>query len=156
MNPLMRLTGFTQGSVASGPTSFANFLRTQAKLVQSVVDDLTPATVNWLDVITDSGNFGNNSAQVTGINDVLALRLTWTPAKSVFYVKTSASALASDDINNNPNGWSQILNGGVVFAINNTHIGFATSDGGTNATVRNGDTGNTLIDTFTVLDLGGA
>lgn len=155
MNPLMRLTGFTQGSVASGPTSFPNFLRTQAKLVQAVADDLTPAAINWLDLGIVEATPSNNSAQVTGINDVIALRLTWTPGRSSFLVKTSAAALGFNDIVANPSGWVSISNGGVVFAANGSHIGFGSADVDTIATISNADAGNQTIDTFACLSLGG-
>jgi hypothetical protein len=119
-----------------------------------VADDLTPAAINWPDFGVVGIIQSNNSAQVTGINDVLGLRLTWTPTRAVFLVKTSAVALASNDIVNNPSGWVPMSNGNVVFAANNTHIGFATNEKGATGTVRNADTGNQIIDTFTVLDLG--
>jgi hypothetical protein len=156
MNPLMRLTGFTQGSVASGPTSFANFLRTQAKLVQAVVDDLIPAAVNWPDIVGDEATLSNNSAQITGINDSIGIRLTWTPERAVFFAKTSASALAANDVVNNPSGWKQITNGEVIFVSNNTHVGFATTDSSIAATVRNADGANASLDSFAYLLVGGA
>lgn len=156
MNAMQLLTGFTQGSVASGPTSFANFLRTQAKLVQAVEDDLIPAVVDWPEIFGDGATLSNNSAQITGINDSIGIRLTWTPGKAAFFAKTSASALAANDVANNPSGWKQITNGEVVFAANNTHVGFATIDSTITATVRNADDADASLDSFAYLLVGGA
>lgn len=155
MNPLMRLTGFTQGSVASGPTSFPNFLRTQAKLAQALADDLIPSAVNWTDINSDGVVPGNNSAQLLGINDAMGIRVTWTPDSGVFFAKTSASAMAADDRTTNPAGWSRILNGGVIFAANNSHVGIATAESGITISMRNADNANQLLDTFTCFALGG-
>jgi hypothetical protein len=140
--------------VASGPTSFASFLRTQTKLVQSVVDDLTPAAINWPEIFGDGVVLANNSAQVTGINDSIGIRLTWTPGRAEFFAKTSASALAANDVVNNPSGWKQLTNGEVVFVANNTHVGFATTDSSITATVRNADGANASLDSFAYLLVG--
>jgi hypothetical protein len=148
MNPLMRLTGFTQGSVASGPTSFASFLRTQAKLVQAVVDDLIPAPIGWNNIEGDEVTLRNNSAQVGGINDSVGFRVTWYPTRARLYAKTLAYDPALNDVTVNPSGWKELVNGEVVFVANNIFLGFATIDADIGVQVRNADDGNTLLAEF--------
>lgn len=155
MNAMQILTGFRQGSVASGVTEFANTLRSQAKVVQSALDDLIPLAVNWADINSDGVVPGNNSAQLLGINDSIGIRVTWTPDSGVFFAKTSASAMAGNDRTTNPAGWRRIMNGDVLFVSNNSHVGISTVDSGIVVSMRNADDSNQLLDTFTCFALGG-
>lgn len=109
-----------------------------------VTPDPTPAAVNWADMATMSAGIpvssSNADQMITGINEPITLKLTWTGAATMQYVLNSGSPTA--------------ITSGSTFVVNNgdnvhfiASYNVAAHTSGT-ATVTNVTDSNTVLDTF--------
>lgn len=173
------------GSASSGPLWFAlNTAGSQAVKgsVGPVLDDggggieggggdVTPNAANWIDLewstMIPFGYSPNNSAQITGIDSTIQIRLRDTTvlgsAPTVKY-KISASAMAVDDWVNGGANWITLTFTGTagnrvsnaVTVSNNQYIGFVVTAGTTDNQytfeVQNVSSSNAVLDSFYYLE----
>ena len=123
--------------------------------------DVTPNAVNWSDISanTITGQYLLTEKQITGINQIITLRVQYTSGLfQLYYTKNDAGNLEGFSSETIPSelGFSSINHNGTFTVSNNDEIAFgvepigAGSSGPTTITVQNVDDGYATLDTFNV------
>jgi hypothetical protein len=107
--------------------------------------DVTPNAVNWIGGSTSGSAINTNDPQITGIDTVINLEVSWS----------ITSGLPDLDYRINLGAFNVMLTNPYTFAVsNNQFVGFQLRAGGgpssADFTVRNASDGNVILDTFSL------
>lgn len=109
--------------------------------------DVTPASVNWLDIYTQvNTTYGYNEQRITGIDQAITLSVSTNQGGLQRRVSSEPVALFPET------GWTATADGASFSVSPNFYVNFravATKSGTSTTTIRNVSDGNVILDTFT-------
>ena len=127
----------TLAGVSSGAISMSNFYGKSNA-------DYTPDAVNWIDIITIGATGTNANQTITGINQTVTIKVSWT---------VTSGTISTVEYRINSGSYVTINNNGTFTVVNNDTVNFRVGGAaGTfntaDFTIKNNSTSDSTIDTF--------